>query len=320
LNDTQLISGYALTRAWFDFAFENPRLVKPVHGVLYLWCVEKNNRTGWIREFQLPTDEGMQAIGVKDKETFLKAVKDLAAWGAIRIIQESVNIYVARFISLYDCKLSAAGCLDNVLSRPIKPDATQDALPAGIPDATTDAIPPATPDATPTNNKQQTSKPRTKKPKTDKQAPPLFAPVDNLLTGSETSIYNFAKKYFLELYLEQVKSGEYYFMAVDGKKLKSIITKVMFKVREKLKPREKFTEEEIHGAVKYFFHEAYVTGDKWLQANFTLTNLDTQFNSIYTKIIEDHAKRKIREQKNNGGRNAPATDQGVIDKINQRFK
>lgn len=95
-------NGYTLTRRFFDFAIENSRHVRPIHVALFCWCVEKNNRVSWTDEFQLPTSEAMNAIGVKGKESFLLAIKDLDAWGAIKVLQESKNIYSARFITLKD--------------------------------------------------------------------------------------------------------------------------------------------------------------------------------------------------------------------------
>lgn len=297
------LDGYTLTRQWFDFAFENPRLVKPVHGIVYLWCVEKNNRLGWVKEFQLPTDEGMAAAGVKDKETFLKALKDLAFWGAIRIVQESKNIYTARYITLKGCKLVNDGSLDNVLSRPKKPDAKPNAEPAATPDAKPARKVTAKPSSPPTNNKPKTPKP--KKPKTVPAKP-----------ASNTKLYNEAKKIFIAVHLEKCQSGEYYFQAVDGKKITSLIEKITFKVKERQPGKVDFTLQEMSDAFLYFFTMAYDSGNEWLKSNFTLSNLDAQFNPVYTNI-KNYANKTNKA--NGSGNGKAASPDGIIDAINKRY-
>ena len=48
------MTGYELSRKWFDFAFEKKE-AKTQHTALYLWIIELNNRLGWKVEFQLAT-------------------------------------------------------------------------------------------------------------------------------------------------------------------------------------------------------------------------------------------------------------------------
>jgi len=138
------INGYSLSRQWFDFVLENGRKARPIHGILYLWIVEKANRLAWAKEFQLPTDEACAACCAADRETILKAIKDLEKWGFIKIIQESKNRFTARWVSLLHPKKSDA-----------KPEAKPEAISVGMPDA----LPPATP----TNNKPKTIKPKKEK-------------------------------------------------------------------------------------------------------------------------------------------------------------
>lgn len=106
-------TGYSLTRRFFDFASENSRIVRPVHIAVYCWCVELNNRLAWKDEFQLPTDDGMLYTGILDKHTFIDTVKDLAKWGAIKIIQESKNRFSARYVSLKNCELLPIRYVEN---------------------------------------------------------------------------------------------------------------------------------------------------------------------------------------------------------------
>lgn len=145
------LPGYILTKIWFHYAMNNERKVKPIHGILFLWCVEKNNRLDWREEYQLPTDEACSACGVVDRETFLKALKDLTDWGFINILQESKNRFTARYISLNWLELEKLATQFD-LYHPKKSDA--------IPEAKSDAIPEASTSAMPTNKNNKTSKPK----------------------------------------------------------------------------------------------------------------------------------------------------------------
>ena len=41
------MSGYELSRQWFDFLFENPDLTNVSQTALYMWLIELNNRKGF---------------------------------------------------------------------------------------------------------------------------------------------------------------------------------------------------------------------------------------------------------------------------------
>lgn len=156
------MNGYTLTRRWFNWNFENTRKARPIHGILYMWCIEKSNRLGWMQEFQLPSDEAAAACGAADRETILKAVADLEEWGFIKVIQEAKNRYTARWIKILDPEFDLSCNLDSaIMLHPKKSDAIKEYLPKkpdSIPVATTGAIPVATPTNI-INNK--TNKPQT---------------------------------------------------------------------------------------------------------------------------------------------------------------
>jgi len=65
-------TGYALSRAWFDFCFENPEKISPGHTAIYFFAIEHCNRMGWKEKFGFPTQMAMEAIGVKKYETYTK--------------------------------------------------------------------------------------------------------------------------------------------------------------------------------------------------------------------------------------------------------
>jgi len=50
------MSGYELSRQWFDFLFENPDLTNVSQTALYMWLIELNNRKGFSEKFIFNTD------------------------------------------------------------------------------------------------------------------------------------------------------------------------------------------------------------------------------------------------------------------------
>ena len=138
----------------------------------------------------------------------------------------------------------------------------------------------------------------------------------------EIEIYNLSKKIFQALYLKECQSGEYYFTAVDGRKLYSILNKVLFKVKEKNSAQKEITEisqPDFMKAVTYFFTYGYKHGSGWIKSNFTLTNIDQQFNSIYTAIVNGHEQTNTGNNRgNNGGGRGHASNQDIIKSIYNR--
>jgi len=97
---TDVNSNYKLSRAWFDFAFENPDRCNPNHTALYMWILEKKNRLGHKEKFGLPTQEAMEILGIKSKHTYYKAFNELVEFGFIKVITESHNQYTSIVIML----------------------------------------------------------------------------------------------------------------------------------------------------------------------------------------------------------------------------
>lgn len=103
-------TGYELSRQWFDFSFENPELIKPIHTAIYFFACEHCNRLGGKYKFGLPSIMTMEAIGVKSHNTYMKAFNDLIEWGFIILHQKSKNQYSANIIAIskYDKALDKA--------------------------------------------------------------------------------------------------------------------------------------------------------------------------------------------------------------------
>lgn len=94
------MNGYNLSRKWWDFAFDNPEKVKPIHAALYFFSIEHCNRLGWKRKFGLPSEMVKDAIGVKSWRAYIRAFNELEEWGFFEVLERSVNQYSANIISL----------------------------------------------------------------------------------------------------------------------------------------------------------------------------------------------------------------------------
>lgn len=98
--DKPQYTGYDLSRAWFDYCFENPEQIKPIHTALFFFSIEHCNRLGWKEKFGLPTQMAMDAIGVKNWRTYSSAFEDLVNWGFFIVHQRSKNQYSATVIAI----------------------------------------------------------------------------------------------------------------------------------------------------------------------------------------------------------------------------
>ena len=94
------MTGYELSRAWFNWCFENTHIATPNHTALYMWFVEKWNRCGQKDNISVTTYESMDAIGMKSRNTISKTLKDLVDWGFVKIVVESKNQYSCKVIVL----------------------------------------------------------------------------------------------------------------------------------------------------------------------------------------------------------------------------
>ena len=100
MSKQEKYSGYELSRAWFDFAFENPEKVRPLHAAIFFFAIEHCNRLGWKKKFGFPTQMAMEAIGVRKYDTYINALRDLIDWGFIHMIEKSKNQYSSNVISI----------------------------------------------------------------------------------------------------------------------------------------------------------------------------------------------------------------------------
>ena len=108
-------SGYELSRAWFDFAFENPEKVRPLHAAIFFFAIEHCNRLGWKKKFGFPTQMAMEAIGVRKYDTYINAFRNLVDWGFIVLIEKSKNQYSSNVISIGSGTPENENALDKAL-------------------------------------------------------------------------------------------------------------------------------------------------------------------------------------------------------------
>ena len=109
------MDGYALSRQFFDWCYENPDLVNPNHVGLYFFIIEHNNRLGWKEKFGLPMQMSMDAIGIKNYKTWSKTFKDLIEWGFIAVYQISKNQYSANVIGLVKITKAKSKAMDKAM-------------------------------------------------------------------------------------------------------------------------------------------------------------------------------------------------------------
>jgi len=110
------MNGYEFSRAWFDFSFNHPNKVKPVHTAIYFFAIERCNRLGWKEAFGFATDLAMEALGIRNYKTYIRALQDLVDWNFIKWIQKSRNQYTANVIALVKNTTAPPKALEEALS------------------------------------------------------------------------------------------------------------------------------------------------------------------------------------------------------------
>lgn len=109
------MTGYELSRNWFDWCFENPEKINPNHTALYFFCCEHRNRLGGKEKFGLPTTMAKEAIGIKSYNTYIKTLNDLVEFGFIILIEKSKNQYSSNIIALSNIDKAPNKALDKAL-------------------------------------------------------------------------------------------------------------------------------------------------------------------------------------------------------------
>ena len=111
------MNSYELSRGFWDFAFENPERVKPIHSAIYFFAIEHCNRLGWKEKFGLPSQMVMEAIGVKNWRTYSQGLNELIDFGFIKLLEKSSNQYSSNIIAIVNFTKADTKALDKALQK-----------------------------------------------------------------------------------------------------------------------------------------------------------------------------------------------------------
>lgn len=106
---------FKMSRAWFDWCFENPELVSPNHSAVYFFAIEHCNRLGWKKKFGFPSQMAMEAVGIKSYNTYIKTFNNLVEWGFFDLLEKSKNQYSANIIALSNFDKALNKALDKAM-------------------------------------------------------------------------------------------------------------------------------------------------------------------------------------------------------------
>lgn len=94
------MNSYELSRAFCNWAFENPEKIKPIHYAIYFFTIEHCNRLGWKEKFGLPSQMVMEAIGVKNWRTYSEGLNELISFGFLTMVETSKNQYSSNIVAI----------------------------------------------------------------------------------------------------------------------------------------------------------------------------------------------------------------------------
>lgn len=106
--------------------------------------------------------------------------------------------------------------------------------------------------------------------------------IPEFLKNSEKALNSFLKQVFMAKYKLEM-STDFYFSAKEAGKLKPIIQKIVFKMKEKSE-KETFTIEEIQSAIVFFINAGWLVLTDYEKSKYSLTIIDSNFNEIFLKI------------------------------------
>lgn len=111
------MNSYELSRKFWDFAFENPDRIKPIHSAIYFFAIEHCNRLGWKEKFGLPSQMVMEAIGVKNWRTYSQGLNELIDFGFIKLLEKSSNQYSSNIIAIVNFTKADTKALDKAMQK-----------------------------------------------------------------------------------------------------------------------------------------------------------------------------------------------------------
>jgi len=109
------LNTFELSRKWFNYGFDNPEKIKPLHTAIYFFAIEHCNRLGWKQKFGFPSQMVMEALGIKNWRTYSKGLNDLVEFGFIEMIEVSKNQYSSNIIAIVKNTKAPTKALDKAL-------------------------------------------------------------------------------------------------------------------------------------------------------------------------------------------------------------
>jgi hypothetical protein len=85
-----MITGYDITKSIFRFSGQNLN-VKAFHIVVFIYLGEISNECNWARYVEISREKLLRITGIGTQVTYIKVLKQLEEWGAIKIHQYSQN-------------------------------------------------------------------------------------------------------------------------------------------------------------------------------------------------------------------------------------
>ena len=112
-----MMNSYDLSRAFWDWAFDNPEKISPNHAAIYFFAVEHCNRLGWKKKFGFPSQMTMDAVGIKKHTTYIRYFNDLVEFGFFELIEKSKNQYSSNIICLTNALPKKGKAMDKAISK-----------------------------------------------------------------------------------------------------------------------------------------------------------------------------------------------------------
>ena len=111
------MNSYELSRKWFNYSFDNPEKIRPIHSAIYFFAIEHCNRLGWKKKFGFPSQMVMEAVGIKNWRTYSKVLNELVDFGFIKMIEISKNQYSSNIIAIVKNTKAPTKALDKALQK-----------------------------------------------------------------------------------------------------------------------------------------------------------------------------------------------------------
>jgi hypothetical protein len=249
------VTGYELSRDFWNFSFENPDKITPTHIGIYFFAIEHCNRLGWKEKFGFPTSMVLDAIGLKSYNTFKKHFDDLVSWGFIKVIEYSKNQYSANIIALSKNNKANVKALDKALAKHLIKHVSKQSESTGSIDKPKNQEP-----ITREQSLNQSDSRRAHRKKIEEVTEFWQAHVD----------------VWFKFY-ESKKKEPPTFSGPSQKSLKAIVKNLKKRSTDKGRPWDEKTGPE---TLQMFLEYAYNLN--WIKDNFLLTNLERQFDKIIT--------------------------------------